>query len=421
MSAARKFAVAVALALLARPEVSALNDGQSGWTLAEPPFYKTSFDCAKARAVSTEEAICKNKDLAKLDVEMAAAFRKRRESATGSEKIQVIQTQQEWLRVRNSYNVNPYHGDPAGARSDLEGFYKSRISSLESDDLGRLAVAIPEEREWLRAMAPEGFSKGFSIGRTYMGCEDPCMKAPSSYRWISIDGSGIGDEPGDIDTPFRVLSKRLASDGWTECRSADDPGKPTMNYFRKNDRMVAVLRYYSMGAGNSIRFGVTISGPLPENLPELTSPPVAITPEWATYSSPELGLKLRYPPKWTVRDEGPIKGVSFIANDFSGNFSIEARFGEAANHWPRGINDEGPEVSCAPSRYKISGTPAEQCVISGEIVGDGICGRAIEFEGIRTGRYALRFSPPGWPTAGASGTLRLGDLYEKILSTIQVE
>ncbi|HEY6370725.1 MAG TPA: hypothetical protein VIX37_09100, partial [Candidatus Sulfotelmatobacter sp.] len=80
--------------------------------------------------------------------------------------------------------------------------YKARIARLQSTDPPLLKTKIPEAYAWLRAIAPDGFSKEkFLIGRSYAGCEDPCQKKPSLYRWISIEGSGIGEEPGDVDTP----------------------------------------------------------------------------------------------------------------------------------------------------------------------------------------------------------------------------
>ncbi len=180
-----------------------------------------------------------------------------------------------------------------------------------------------------------------------------------------------------------------------------------------------------MGAGDSIGFGITISGPLPVNASEPPqNPVVAVTSDWEKYSIPTLGLKLRYPPNWHVRDMSPAsldyKIVMFGANNFDGSFTIQARIGESAAHWPRGINDEGPELSCAPSHYQISGVAAEQCVISGEQVGDGICRRSIYSEAINTSRYTLRFEPGGGTISEASGALRLTNQYEKILETIEI-
>ena len=61
--------------------------------LATLPFFKTSFDCSKAKWLSIEEAICKNEKLARLDVEAADAYRKRLDSGNPSEKEQVIASQ----------------------------------------------------------------------------------------------------------------------------------------------------------------------------------------------------------------------------------------------------------------------------------------------------------------------------------------
>lgn len=208
-----------------------INDSSSQHTLSSPPFYATSFDCAKVRALSAEEAICKYEELAKLDTEMAAVYRKRIQSTVASEKNGLVRSQRKWLTIRNSYNANPYHGDPAGVRADLADFYRSRIAALRSGRIALLETSLPREYEWLRATAPDGLSEGYSIGRAYAGCEDPCKREPSLYRWISIEGRGIGEEPGDVDTPFAQISSKLFAEGWSDCRSADDSGKPTVHYF----------------------------------------------------------------------------------------------------------------------------------------------------------------------------------------------
>lgn len=331
MSATSSALAILLLVFSAGPIVKALiDDAPSGQTMAEPPFYKTSFDCKKAKILSTEAAICKSEELAKLDVEMASAYRKRLGSMDLPEKSQLVRSQEKWLVVRNSYSANPYHDDPIGALSDLADFYKSRIEALRSDQELLLDTKAPKEYEWLRALAPEGFSKGFSIGRTYMSCDDPCKKIPSSYRWISISGRGIGDEPGDIGTPFEKIVKKLLSEGWSKCRSTDDSGKPTMDYFVKNDKMVELFRYFSMGAGNSISFGITISPPLPENPPKPPpNPAVTVTRDWSTYSSSDEGLQFRYPPGWRIKGESAAgsgtKEVMIGAWDYTGNLTISVQ------------------------------------------------------------------------------------------------
>src|SRR5271155_4837929 len=130
---------------------------------ATPSSYKTSFDCAKAKDRSVEQAICMNDELATLDVEMAAAYKKRLDFVPLSDRKQLILSQQRWLTIRNSYNVNPYHGDPAGTLADLADFYRKRTEALRSGQPALLEVEFPPEYEWLKAIAPEGFDKRFSI------------------------------------------------------------------------------------------------------------------------------------------------------------------------------------------------------------------------------------------------------------------
>lgn len=412
----------------ALPLASLAVDLSASQTLSSPPFFKTSFDCSKARALSTEEAICKNEDLAKLDVEMAEAYSKRLESASASEKTPLVQSQKRWLIIRNSYNVNPYRGDFTGALSGLADVYRKRTAVLRSAQAARLDTKPPEEYDWLRSIAVEGFSERFSISRAYASCEDPCKRKPDLYRWISIGGRGIGEEPGDVDTPYAKLAKKLASEGWSKCRSADDSGKPTIDYFSKNGKIVAVSRYYSMGVGNGISFGITTSGPLPQKAsPPPSNPAGTVASAWQTYSSPDVGLELQYPPDWRVRDMSvPGSGTKYLmfnADDYKpGDFRITMQPAERINHHAINPNGDDPGPKCAPSHYRISGLSARQCLLEYESVGDGTCTRYIQSIEVKTERYGLSFEPSGVGSFddGSNG-YRLTDFYEKVMSTIKIK
>jgi uncharacterized protein YecT (DUF1311 family) len=390
---------------------------------ASPSTYKTSFDCAKAKDRSVEQAICVHEELATLDVEMAAAYKKRLDSVPVSDRKQLILSQQKWLAIRNSYNVNPYHGDPDGSLADLADFYRKRTGALRSGQAALLEVEFPPEYEWLKAIAPAGFDKGFSIGRAYMTCEDPCKQKPSLYKFVSIGGSGIGEEPGDVDTPYAQIASKLASEGWTECRSADDSGKPTIDYFRKKDKMIAVSRTHSMGAGNYIAVSITTSGPLPESLPKrMPDPSVPAIADWLTYSNPDSGFELRYPPQWGIRNrsEAGTTSVGFGAKDYSGGFGILITPKESWTPEPV-PNGEEPTLHCVPSQYQLSGLPAKGCVREYESVGEGICTRYVESLEVETSKYHLTFTPESWGSVVDSlDHYKLTGLYEQILGTIKI-
>jgi uncharacterized protein YecT (DUF1311 family) len=403
------------------------QDQFAGQAFSTPPFLKTSFDCSKAGVLTTEESICKDEELARLDVELAAAYGKRLASTSASEKSVLVQSQKKWLILRNSYNLNPYHGDYTGALSDVAEVYRNRIAALRSDQLARLETKVPEEYAWLRSVAVEGFSEGFSIRRAYASCEDPCKKKPELYRWISIAGSGIGEEPGDLDTPYGKVVTKLAAEGWSKCRSADDSGKPTIDYFTKNGQLVAVSRYYSMGVGNGIGFGITISGPLPHKaLPVPANPSVTTSSDWNTYKSPDVGLELQYPPHWRVTDKSVpgngTKYISFNADDYKpGGFRITMQ-PIARNRPAINPNNDEPGPKCTLSRYKISGLPAQQCLLEYESVGDGTCARYIQSIAVETERYSLSFEPSstGSSDEGSGGYL-LTDFYRRVMSTIKIK
>ncbi len=402
------------------------NESSLPKPIASPSFYKTSFDCTKVKDQSVEQAICENVELAKLDLEMATAYKKRLESVPMSQKSELVLSQRKWLMIRNAYNLNPYHGDPVGTLSDLSDFYRNRIAALQSGQLTLVKTELPQEYAWFKAIAPEGFDKGFSIGRGYMSCEDPCKKKPSLYKLFSIGGGGIGEPPGDVDTPFAKIENKLASEGWTKCRSADDSGKPTIDYFKKKDKMIAMSRYYSMGVGNGIGLSITTSAPLSENPPKLPpNPAVTVTSDWMTYSSPDVRLQVRYPPGWWMRDasvpNSGTKYLTFAAKDYTGSFRISMQSKEMWSRQSVIKNDEEADQKCLPSPYRISGFPSQGCLHESENVGDGTCNRYLESVDIETGRYHLSFEPDiSGSVVEDSNQYKFTDLYEKILSTIKM-
>ena len=220
---------------------------------------------------------------------------------------------------------------------------------------------------------------------------------------------------------------KLAAEGSSKCRSADDSGKPTIDYFTKNGQLVAVSRYYSMGVGNGIGFGITISGPLPHKaLPVPANPSVTTSSDWNTYKSPDVGLELQYPPHWRVTDKSVpgngTKYISFNADDYKpGAFRITMQ-PIARNRPAINPNNDEPGPKCTLSRYKISGLPAQQCLLEYESVGDGTCARYIQSIAVETERYSLSFEPSstGSSDEGSDGYL-LTDFYRRVMSTIKIK
>jgi uncharacterized protein len=395
-----------------------------GKTLAEPPFYKTSFDCTKAKMFSVDEAICKDEQLSQLDVQAAEAYHKRMAATASAKRDELIASQKRWLTIRNSYSVRGTSDD----REDLNNLYRARIAVLKSSTPGSLEAPLPEAYNWLRDTAPEGFSKdNYSILRAHASCANPCQIKPALYRWIAIGGRGIGEEPGDIDTPYAQLVKRLTAEGWTKCRSAaDDSGKLQVDHFNKGDEMVSVSRSYSMGAGNGIGFSIAISGPLPQAAAKpVPNPSITITDDWDAYSDQDVGLTVRFPPDWSGRNSTAANGgreykyLIFAHDDFQpGDFriNIEPRREVDPNYK---LDDDGPV--CSPSRYRISGFPATECLAVYEEVANGTCTRYLQSIRIQTDAYVLTFEPSGEGSfPDQSGHYKLTDLYEKIMSTIEI-
>jgi uncharacterized protein YecT (DUF1311 family) len=395
--------------------------------IASASFYKTSFDCKKAKDYSVEQAICTNDELAKLDLEMADAYKKRLGSVTDSQKSELVLSQRKWLMIRNSFDANPYHVDAGGTLSDIADFYRNRIEALRSGRTTFLNTDVPKEYDWLKAIAPEGFSNGFSVGRGYMGCQDPCKKEPSLYKLISIWAHDTDESQGETETAYPKIVRKLASEGWTKCRSADDSGKPSIDYFKKKDKMIAVNNYASMATGDSITLSITTSGPLSEGPPKMPSnPAVTITSDWLTYSSADMGFRVRYPPGWWVRDDKApnrrAKYLTFGAKDYLRNFTISIQPEEFLNGQAVNQARDEPGQLCGPSRYRISGFSSRACLSEGENVGTGTCTWYLYSLDIETGIYYLSFRPDiSGSLVQDSNRYKLTDLYQKILSTIEMK
>jgi uncharacterized protein YecT (DUF1311 family) len=90
------------------------------------PMYKTSYDCTKAKE-EHEQAICYVPELAKLDVRLDAAYKKRLAKLSASEKNELIAAQRQWITARNK-KCTIYKGWVAC----LQGEYTKRIATLES-------------------------------------------------------------------------------------------------------------------------------------------------------------------------------------------------------------------------------------------------------------------------------------------------
>jgi uncharacterized protein YecT (DUF1311 family) len=392
--------------------------------LSSPPFLKTSFDCSKARVLSVEEAICKNEKLAALDLQLADVYRKRLDSA-GSEKDGIMASQKKWLVLRNSYRGAPYPSDDLNVIAELVELYKQRIEVLKSSNLALLEPQLPKEYQWLLAIAPAGFSKGFTIVRGYATCADPCQEKHSLYRWISIGGSGTGDPPGDVTSPYDTLVKRLAAEGWMKCRdTTDDSGKLQFSYFRKQGKFVEITRSYSMGVGNSVGLSITISPPLPESSTPVSNPLVQITDDWDSYSDADVGLKVRFPADWHVYGRSGAnapgyKNLIFGADDYKpGDFRITIEPPQLRD--PNYVAPDAPK--CYASRYRIAGVTATECLFEGEMYGESVCTRYIQSLEIRTKDHELTFEPYQFGSfLDDSGHYKLADLYEKIVSTIELK
>ena len=85
---------------------------------AETGPIAASFDCAKASSAQ-EKMICSDRELARLDVELSAVYRKAREAATDAKALQNEQLQ--WLKATRK---------ACSDKACLAEAYKSRTAEL---------------------------------------------------------------------------------------------------------------------------------------------------------------------------------------------------------------------------------------------------------------------------------------------------
>ncbi len=385
--------------------------------IQHPATYKASFNCTGIKEQTAEDAVCHHEDLAKLDLEMADIYQKRLASADASQRDALIQSQRKWLTIRDMHKFYGKLSDQEGMASDLADFYKERIAALQSQDQSLLEPKLPPEYEWLKSFATDGFSSEAFLVREYMGCQDPCERKSALYRVVGLWGNGTGEPPGNTQTQYSLVVKKLQKDGWKKCREADDSGKPDIEYFTKQDKMLSLSSYASMGTGNTIEITVTTSGPLPRPKEVISNPPAQVEPDWQEYKSSDGILSLKYPPHWRMRkdissESGLTKSLRFQADDSSGGFGLILN-----ENWQR-----PKDRDCVPSPYKIEGEAAEACLVSVESVGTDTCYRYIE--SLNAYKNALHLS--FWPDyldgseVRDSRHFKLTHIYETILSTVEL-
>jgi uncharacterized protein YecT (DUF1311 family) len=86
-----------------------------------------SFDCAKADN-ATDRAICKDKDLAKADRDMVAAYKALLDKLNGAAKDQLVKDQVGWIASRN----RACQLDVQGLASCLKDRYEARLANLRA-------------------------------------------------------------------------------------------------------------------------------------------------------------------------------------------------------------------------------------------------------------------------------------------------
>lgn len=96
-----------------------------------------------------------------------------------------------------------------------------------------------------------------SSGQYSMVCSDGKKGNTTSSYVFSMNSSGYGERPGDIDTPYKKVLGILQNNGWQQCRNLDqtDMQSPS-EIFIKNNKLIGIFRHSSMGTGNSLQVSI---------------------------------------------------------------------------------------------------------------------------------------------------------------------
>jgi uncharacterized protein YecT (DUF1311 family) len=405
-----------------------------------------SFDCKKAKDDSVEKLICSHDELAALDREMAVAYQDSLNQLPARRRRELIDSQIHWLKIRRGFESNSRSVDPDGEISDFVAFYQKRISALRSLKFNSFWEDMPKESQWLRKILPDPPS----YGRALLSCDDPCQIEPFVYKVISFSGNGEGEPPGDIVSPLAKIEKKLLSERWLKCReSTDSSGASSTDYFKKDDKILAVSTHFSMGTGNGIGVNLTSSSPQPQKPAVMAENPIApITNDWNTYSISGVAgvFEIQLPPQWSMRSvnfdhlpntyfynpKGPTKEIlpteskTFAFTPPPSNFklrefNITIEPGVMAHYEPPFPSNE-PKRICIDSKYKIAGFSAKECRAAEESDFILSCNRWLDWIIADIGDASLTVHFDSSASLGVgTNPYRLRDVYEKILSTLRMK
>lgn len=162
-----------------------------------------SFDCDKASA-PVEALICGDRDLARLDARLAAAFKQRREGLAEPARARLLQDQRDWLKRRLQDCAIPARADP-----DSEADWQQALC-LEKQYLKRLAaLGAPEALP----APPAGFIHPlcvFSLAEEGGAAEtvplEACNRAYRHNKVGVFDGNGLTTS-GEVDGTVYVNIK----------------------------------------------------------------------------------------------------------------------------------------------------------------------------------------------------------------------
>ncbi len=260
-------------------------------------------------------------------------------------------------------------------------------------------------------------------GTEYLSCDDVCKKEPKLFRVFDMF---TGFPPPSGDDKIRELSARveqiLYTDGWKECKSIDRETN-TSDTYSKDGRLLEVDKSYSNGVGGSLGIVIAVAeikpaGPLPSDVP------IPITPEWKTYRNAPLGFEISYPPDWRVIwVQAGYGAITVIGNCYKENCLrmrlATAEYGGDAfqivispEKIYRGIST--PEYPAPPSTDYAIG-PYPTWADRQQSAPWHTCERGLDlWTTVADYRYEFR------PGVLLPNSLKMKDVYEKILSTVKV-
>ena len=168
----------------------------------------------------------------------------------GDDRIIYVQKENEWY----VFELYPGTKDKTEAYATLEKIVSTfKFTTAQTPAAPSAYQLFKDIDKWKVSYQNKNYN-------SQMVCVDGRKGDTSKGYTFSMNSNGYGEPPGDIDTPYGKVITTLQNNGWVECgvpKDQQDPSNKGYNQvFIKNNKLIGVFTYYSMGTGNSLSVSI---------------------------------------------------------------------------------------------------------------------------------------------------------------------